>query len=87
MADRNRKTIVFSERQWKWFSKCWGFTKREVDVLRLVCQGKSYEQIGKDLGIAHSTATTLMGRVFKRIGVNDRLGAVIELIKRSHDTP
>ena len=47
-------------------------TPREHDVVRLVADGRSNEEIGSDLGIGSKTVETHLARLFERIGVASR---------------
>ena len=47
-------------------------TSRELDVVRLVVEGRSNDEIGADLGIAPKTVETHLRRVFERLGVASR---------------
>lgn len=47
-------------------------TARELDVVRLVVEGRSNDEIGTDLGIAPKTVETHLRRIFERVGVASR---------------
>jgi DNA-binding NarL/FixJ family response regulator len=47
-------------------------TPRELDVVRLVVEGRSNDEIGAALGIGTKTVETHLGRVFERLGVSSR---------------
>ena len=49
---------------------------RELEVLRLVAQGRSNPEIGKELFVAASTVKTHLERAYAKLGVNDRAAAV-----------
>lgn len=49
---------------------------REVEVLRLVAEGKSNPEIGKALFVAASTVKTHLDRAYGKLGVSDRAAAV-----------
>jgi DNA-binding NarL/FixJ family response regulator len=49
---------------------------REVEVLRLVAEGKSNPEIGKTLFVAASTVKTHLDRAYAKLGVSDRAAAV-----------
>jgi DNA-binding NarL/FixJ family response regulator len=54
-----------------------GLTQREVQVLRLLGQGLSNEEIAELLVIAESTAKTHVKRIMAKIGARDRAQAVV----------
>lgn len=54
----------------------WDLSRRETDVLFWLCQGKTNDEIGAILGIAGRTAETHALRVYPKIGVENRYGAI-----------
>ena len=57
-------------------------TPREYDVLTLMAAGLSYPEIGRRLHLAPATVKSYAGRAYERLGVRDRLGAVVEAMRR-----
>ena len=51
-------------------------TERELQVLTGMSQGKSNNQIGRDLYLSEDTIKTHARRLFRKLGVNDRAQAV-----------
>jgi DNA-binding NarL/FixJ family response regulator len=49
---------------------------REIEVLKLVAEGKSNPEIGKELFVASSTVKTHLDRAYAKLGVSDRAAAV-----------
>jgi DNA-binding NarL/FixJ family response regulator len=47
-------------------------TRREFEVVRLVTEGRSNDEIGTNLGIAPKTVETHLRRLFGRLGVASR---------------
>jgi len=54
----------------------WQLSRRESDVLFWLCQGKTNDEIGAILGIAGRTAETHALRIYPKIGVENRYGAI-----------
>jgi DNA-binding NarL/FixJ family response regulator len=50
---------------------------RELEVLKLLSQGKSNREIGRSLGIAEGTVKNHLTRILVQIGARDRLQAVL----------
>lgn len=53
---------------------------RELDVLRLIANGKTKPTIAKRLGISKSTVDTYIRRIYEKLGVSDRAAAVAKAV-------
>lgn len=59
------------------------FTKRETEVLQLICLGHTNIQIAKTLKISISTVKVYVASIFQKFGVNNRILAVVKYLKNS----
>jgi DNA-binding CsgD family transcriptional regulator len=57
-------------------------SERECEVLLLVAEGKTNEEIGLLLGISGKTAQHHVARIYRKIGVSSRVGATVWLAER-----
>ncbi len=55
-------------------------TRRELEVLGLLAQGKSNPRIAQELVIARPTVKTHVERIIRKLGVSDRTQAVVRAI-------
>ena len=55
------------------------FSKREIDVIRLLLQGKGNKQIAVELGISNRTVEFHLSNIYKKLGVNSRSEAILKL--------
>jgi DNA-binding NarL/FixJ family response regulator len=53
-------------------------TPREHQVLQVAAEGLTAREIARHLGVRERTVTTHLGRIYGKLGVNSRVGAVIE---------
>ena len=56
-----------------------GLTSRQIEILTLAADGASNRQIGKQLGLTEGTVKQHMSRMFKSLGVQNRVEAVAQL--------
>jgi two-component system NarL family response regulator len=57
-------------------------SERELEVLRLMAQGRGNQEIGTALSIGESTVKSHVNRILSKLGVSDRTQAVITAVKR-----
>ncbi len=57
-------------------------TERELDVLRLIVDGKSNREIGQALNITEGTVKAHVNSILGKLGVDDRTQATTEALRR-----
>ena len=62
-------------------------TKREVEILRLVAEGVTNEEIGKRIFISEKTVKTHLTNIFDKLKVNNRFKAALLIMNRAAQGP
>lgn len=62
-------------------------SERECEVLRLLTQGKSNQEIGTALGITEGTVKFHLNKILPKLGVSDQTAAVIAAFRRGIASP
>jgi DNA-binding NarL/FixJ family response regulator len=60
------------------------FSNRELEVLNLMSKGITIKEIASGLLISKSTVKTHIQNIFQKLGVNNRMAAVSEAIKKGY---
>lgn len=58
-----------------------GLSGRQVDVLRLLIEGKANKEICRLLSLSESTVKTHLSAIFRKLGVNSRTQAVVAVAR------
>ena len=53
-------------------------SEREVELLRLIAKGLSYEEVGRVLGLKYNTVTSYAKEIYRKLQVHSRSEAVFE---------
>ena len=61
-------------------------TKRELEILRLVAEGLTNEEIGKKIFISEKTVKTHLTNIFDKLKVNNRFKAALMLMGQPHQS-
>ena len=56
-------------------------TARELDVLRLLCSGKRYADIARQLGVTRNTAAGHLKNVYRKLEVRSASAAVMRAVE------
>ena len=65
----------------------YGLTRREVELLAWVAQGKSNPEMGIVFNISPKTVTKHLEHIYTKLGVNSRTGAAILYLGIMHQAP
>jgi DNA-binding NarL/FixJ family response regulator len=76
VLSRSLEPAVSAAGRRRWPGEERGLSRRESQVLVMIAAGRSPEEIGSGLGIAHETVRSHLKRVYHKLNVRDRAGAV-----------
>ena len=62
-----------------------GLTDREVEIVRMVCKGYRNKEIMQMLDVSEQSVKSHLYRVFRKVGVADRLQLALYFMKRSEE--
>lgn len=82
---------IIARRFWNYFnaiqakpqekSNPWNLTEVEFDVLRYVAKGLSNAEVGRVMTIERRTVRTHLGHIYRKMGVNSHVDAVVMALK------
>lgn len=61
-------------------------TIRELQIIKLLCEGLTYKEVSVKLVISETTTKTHANNIFQKFGVNDRTQAVLHAINNGYVT-
>jgi DNA-binding NarL/FixJ family response regulator len=74
-ALRESRPVV--QEKTSWVTKPIQLTSRQLDVLRLLAEGRSTAEIATELGLSTTTVRNYIANVLSALGVHTRLQAVV----------
>jgi DNA-binding NarL/FixJ family response regulator len=72
---------LLSADDWNRIAAKFALSRRELDVARLIFEGKSRSQLARDLRCAEGTVRVYIDRLFAKLHVEDRLGMVLRVVR------
>ena len=73
--------MIFSDTQWQYLQKCYRFSDRQMQILRLLFGGLDSDRIAKKLKIRYNTVKAHFGKIYKCVGVQSKVELVIQLFE------
>ena len=71
--------MLFNRVQWEYIQKCYRFSERKMQILKLLFEGLENDKIAKKLKIQYNTVKAHFGNIYKRVGVQNKVQLVIQL--------
>ncbi len=75
-----RLNPLFSEGQWLRITDRLEFSRREIEIVRLVFQDAPDRAIAAELAISVNTVHTHLKRLYWKLGVTSRAGLVLQIV-------
>ena len=82
---------IIAKRFWNYFQSVqakkaqpdnqWGLTPLEFDVLKFVAKGLSNAEVGRVMELERRTVRTHLGHIYRKMGVNSHVDAVVMALK------
>lgn len=77
--------LPFGERVWRGVLDTLAPAPQEARVLELVMRGLRDKQLAEAMGIGLPTVRTYLTRMYRRVGVADRVELILRVVAISHD--
>ena len=71
--------MLFSREQWEYIQKCYRFSDRKMQILKLLFEGLENEKIATKLKVHYNTVKAHFGDIYRRVGVRNKVRLVIQL--------
>ena len=71
--------MLFSRVQWEYIQKCYRFSERKMQILKLLFEGLENDKIAQKLKIRYNTVRAHFGNIYERVGVQNKVQLVIQL--------
>lgn len=81
LKDRQKKIIGTMLREHRFVGNCARFklSRREVEVLRLILEAKTYKEIAEQLFIAEKTVDSHMQHIYAKVGVHNKIALLKQM--------
>ena len=76
---------IFSKAQWTELAESLSLSPRQVDVVKCLFRGLADKQTARQLGLTINTVRDYMGRIYLKVGVEDRAELVLCVLSRFLD--
>jgi DNA-binding CsgD family transcriptional regulator len=76
-------TILFDEKQWLYVQRCYHISPRELQVVKLVCQGFTNGDIASKLNIKPGTVKTHLRSIFHKTRVRNKVTMLLRCMENA----
>ena len=71
--------MSFTRKEWEHIQKCYRFSERKIQILKLMFEGMENDAIAQQLKIQYNTVRAHFGNIYRRVGVQNKVQLVIQL--------
>lgn len=75
------RSSLLSMRQWRAIAEFLHLSDRECQVIRGIFDGQNETEIGETLGISSHTTHGYLRRIYRKLGVHDRCGLIVQIFE------
>lgn len=75
------KLVLLNGKQWLYIQRRYRMTPREVQIVKLVCQGLSNKDIAKELNISSGTIKAHIRNIYRKSWVHTRIGMLLRFLE------
>jgi DNA-binding CsgD family transcriptional regulator len=76
--------MLISKEKWNRVQKGYGFTERQMQILKLLLDGLDSNRIAQRLKIRYNTVKAHFGHMYKRAGVQNQAELIMQLFNVIH---
>ena len=73
-------TEVISEQEWDRVRQYFRLSLLQTEIMRRLCEGRSRQQIAREMTIRPRTVRTTAERLYRQFGVSDRVQLVLHVL-------
>jgi len=77
------KAILLDEKQWLYIQRCYHISPRELQVVKLVCQGLTNGDIAGKLNVKSGTVKTHLRSIFHKTRVRNKLTMLLRCMENA----
>lgn len=78
---------VLDEKQWLTFQKRYHISPRELEVIKLVCQGLTNGDIARKLNVKQATVQSHLKTIFSKTRVNNKMAILLRCMEKTVSLP
>ena len=76
--------MLINREKWNYVQECYGFTERQMQILKLLLDGLDSNGIARQLKISYNTVKAHFGHIYKRTGVQNKAELIVQLFNVVH---